>query len=344
MPSWLLPIRQILTVYEAQREHAEDDVASHLELANWCRKHRLPKQERAHLSRVLQLNSNHRIARKRLGYRLVNGQWVSNSELWQAASQSRKTRRAFRKWQPELKKLLSALDSRNEAQWLDAKEKLLALGETEAIPAIEVVLLSTASRHASLALAAINNIPQHQASLALARQAVVAPHESLRRQAVEYLADRSQDDYVPALIDTLKNPMMAKSAVDFVDGRLYYRHVLYQESRDQRDVSIMDTRYARQRGSRPVSRGIPLAVANGYHCQIPLWLHDTNGNRTLGDRVIVERWHRPRRHSTVAVHFSFYVLLARATRAEQTCGDLGEFRRALGRGVLLALFAVVGDL
>ena len=160
----LLPIRQILTVYEAQREHAEDDVASHLELANWCRQHRLPKQERAHLSRALQLNSNHRIARKRLGYRLVNGQWVSNSELWQAASQSRETRRAFRKWQPELKKLLTALDSRNEAQWLDAKEKLLAIVETEAIPAIEVVLLSTASRHASLALAAINNIPQRRSA------------------------------------------------------------------------------------------------------------------------------------------------------------------------------------
>ena len=242
----LLPIRQILIVYEAQREHTEDDVASHLELANWCRKYRFPKQELAHLSRVLQLNSNHPAARRRLGYRLVNGQWISKSELWQAALRTREARRAFREWQPKLKKLLVALDSRNEEQWRDAKEKLLAIRETEAIPAIEAVLLSPGSRLAFLALAAINNIPQYQASLALARQSVVTSHDSLRRQAIEYLACRSPDDYVPALLDTLKNPTMAKSAIDFVDGRLYYRHVLYQESRDQKDVAIMDTRYAQQ--------------------------------------------------------------------------------------------------
>ena len=80
----------------------------------------------------------------------------------------------------------------------------------------------------------------------MARQSVVTSHDSLRRQAIEYLAYRSLDDYVPALLDTLKHPTMAMSAIDFVDGRLYYRHVLYQESRDQKDVAIIDTRYAQQ--------------------------------------------------------------------------------------------------
>ena len=242
----LLPVRQILTVYEEQREGSEDNVASHLRLANWCRKHRLPQQELAHLSRVVQLDSNHSTARERLGYRFVNGQWISKSELWQAALRTREARRAFQEWQPKLKKLLSALDSRNEEQWWNAKEKLLAIREPEAIPAIEAVLLPSASRHASLALSAIDRIPHYQASLALARHAVVTSHESLRRQATRYLASRPQDDYVPALLDTLKNPTLAKAAIDFVDGRLYYRHVLYQESRDQKDLAIMDTRYAQQ--------------------------------------------------------------------------------------------------
>ena len=51
--------------YERLRDEEPDTVAGNLAIANWCREKKLFDEARAHLSRVLDLDSDHRAARAR---------------------------------------------------------------------------------------------------------------------------------------------------------------------------------------------------------------------------------------------------------------------------------------
>ncbi len=54
--------------------------AGQWELAEWCRSNGLASQREAHLRRVIELEPEHMRARQALGYRFLNGQWITLSD------------------------------------------------------------------------------------------------------------------------------------------------------------------------------------------------------------------------------------------------------------------------
>jgi hypothetical protein len=239
----LSPWRAELESYQWQRERFGDDLASHWSLANWCRQRKLSQQERAHLTRVLQLAPDHQAARQRLGYQRIDGQWVAAQDLWQADQVSRRLRQALRRWHPRAARIEQALSHRRLDQRTAAEAAMAAIDEPEAIPALEIVFLGQDSPHAARGLEAIARLPQFEASQALARQAVVHRHPSLRNLAIRHLTSRAWEDYVPALLAALASPIQSQVAIDFVDGQLLYRHAFHRQGWEQNDLAVADTRY-----------------------------------------------------------------------------------------------------
>ncbi|QGJ72173.1 Hypothetical protein PBC10988_38900 [Planctomycetales bacterium 10988] len=61
-----------------------DTIESQWELAEWCRENQLRDQREKHLRRILELDPDHKDARKALGYSQENGRWMTQKEMMES--------------------------------------------------------------------------------------------------------------------------------------------------------------------------------------------------------------------------------------------------------------------
>ncbi len=119
-----------------------DTVAGHLKLATWCLNHQRLTARQHHLNRVLALEPDHAEARRALGYRKVNGQWMTRKEEMAARGMrmyagryrteqeiaiwenEKKQHRAEREWHAKIKRWYGWLGSSKEASALTALREI----------------------------------------------------------------------------------------------------------------------------------------------------------------------------------------------------------------------------
>ncbi|MCA9266850.1 MAG: hypothetical protein KDA41_00190, partial [Planctomycetales bacterium] len=232
--------------YRRKRDAAADDVAGNMALADWCARMRLPEQERAHLSRVVELVPDHSEARRRLGHRLVDGEWLSADERRDEFDRAVAERQALAHWRPIMQEIAHQLARRGEAQREAARARLLAIHDVAAVPAMEQVISPLGEEAALLVIEAISQIDHHEASLALARQAVYSPLGEARRQACEALKQRPLEGYVPQLLAAMRSPVLTRSQLyRGQGGSLVCRHTFAREGQETRDVAVLETQYNR---------------------------------------------------------------------------------------------------
>jgi len=167
------------TEYLDIRQEYPDTVAGQLELGIWCRKKRLDDQARAHLSRVLQMAPDHKQARGLLGYKLVQGVWITGDELQQLRDRARKARKNLLAWKSKVEQIRRGLAHANDERRSRALADARAVTEAEAIPALEAFLADSGEQAGLVAVETLANITDHQAAVALARQAVFSPWDSV---------------------------------------------------------------------------------------------------------------------------------------------------------------------
>ncbi len=241
----LLQANKKLDEYRRLRDEAEDTVAGQFQLADWCRRNKLADQERAHLSRVVELSPDHLDARARLGHIRVGGEWLTAEERRGEFERVVDMRKALAHWRPVMRDIARGL-LRGKLQREAAEAKLLATGDTAAIGAMEEVISPLGEEAAKLVIEAIAVMDQHDASVALARQAVYSPHVSVRELACEKLKGRSQEGFVPQLLAELRTPVVSRSQLyRGRGGSLVSRQVLAREGQDHRDLAVLETEYQR---------------------------------------------------------------------------------------------------
>jgi hypothetical protein len=240
--------------YEKIREGHGDDLAGHLELANWCSKRALNEQERAHLSQVLRFDPNHLEARGRLGFLRIDGEWMHRDEIGETVDQLRNDRKALATWRPQIERLTKALHHRGELKREAAKKQILEIHDPSAIPALEAVLARDSQESAELAVETMNSMPTRQASLALSRQAITSPWPIVREAAAAALKGRPEDAYVPSLLATLYSPVQSKMQVTRGRrGTVLYRHAFFREGQGENELLVADTEFRRV-GNDPAAR------------------------------------------------------------------------------------------
>lgn len=237
---------QRLSAYGSVRREYPKTLQGRLALAEWCAKKKLIDQQRAHLTEVLAINPDHRQARQLLGFRLVDGAWLSQQEISQAAVRTRQVSDALRQWTPRLTQIRKALRHRSQHQREEATKRLRAIADPAAIPAIELVFCADDHQDALLGVETLDQISTHEAAVALARQAVFSPWQDVRKSAAQKLKTRDKQHYVPPLLSALQSPVQSRAGLyQEPSGRLAYRHIFYREGEGHRELAVLDTRYYR---------------------------------------------------------------------------------------------------
>lgn len=230
--------------YEDNRAKVPPTVNGYLALANWCAENSLPMQERAHLFQVIGLAPNHALARQRLGFVLVNGDWLDVQTIWTGMYDARQTQAALAKWQQPLAAIGKGLKRRGEKQREAAREKLAEITDPQAICGLEQ--LANSNSDSSLpVIEVLSGMQQHEASAALARQANFSPWPQAREAAARQLGTRPFDHYVPQLIAEMASPIQSRIDTAATRGQVLYRHVFFREAQHQNQVLVLDTRYRR---------------------------------------------------------------------------------------------------
>jgi hypothetical protein len=237
-----------LAVYRLQRDKAADTVEGQMALANWCRERKLPDQERAHLHRVIELDRNHAEARARLGFQQIAGEWAAPEDLQDAARQALAIQNSLAVWGPKLEKICEGLSGRGERMRLASIERIKEIDTADAVPALERILSAHSEEAALLTVEVLGRLTEVEATRSLARHAMMASWESVRKAAAEHLKSRPQEDFVPAMLGEMYTPLRSQAqVVRGAGGRLLYRHAFVREGQKQNEALVLDTAYTRVR-------------------------------------------------------------------------------------------------
>jgi hypothetical protein len=235
-----------LARYEHEREATPDTVAGHLQLADWCAAEKLADQERAHLMRVIDLNTEHAAARQRLGFVKQGGDWISQQEIADDRQDESARRESLTKWRPVIKEIREGLEARSLQRREFAAGELKEIHDPAAIAALEEVFRGAKDEVALPAIEAIAAIEDHAAAAMLAQIAVQWRSATIREAAAKALADRAQDTYVPQLVGAMYSPIASRFVtVNLSRGRMGYRHAFVREGENQQQVMLLDTEYRR---------------------------------------------------------------------------------------------------
>ena len=124
-----------LSAYESQRSSADDTLEANLRLADWCAQAGMSDQERAHLMRMIDLSPDHAVARQRLGFVRIGGNWISRDEITREREREAARQAAEIKWRPVLQKIRAGLEHRSQQRREFALGKLQQLVSADVIPA-----------------------------------------------------------------------------------------------------------------------------------------------------------------------------------------------------------------
>jgi hypothetical protein len=234
-----------LELYERQRRKQEDTVEGHLALAEWCRKMKLFGRELAHLTQVLDLDTNNVAARARLGFVNVDGRWIMPAELERQELDRREDARTFQKWCGRLENIQRGLAG-SRLQRETAGTRLMEIRDPKAVSAIEAMLSVLNEQAALVTVQALAGMQAHQADLALARMAVFSPWDSVQLQAVGVLRERPLENFVPDMLDALFSRVRsAWQLYEGPGGRLMFRQVFVRESRAAMQQLVLEKGYRR---------------------------------------------------------------------------------------------------
>ncbi|MBN2473622.1 MAG: hypothetical protein JXB62_03360 [Pirellulales bacterium] len=264
---------QRLTAYRRARSEYPETVEGQLALAEWCGKRKLLDQQRAHLTKVLEIDPDHQAARRQLGHRRVDGVWHSREEIEQASARANEATVAVQQWAPRLIEIRSDLEHRNRQRRQQASESLRRIDDPGAVLAVESVFCAHSEEYALLGVETLDQIAAPGASLALARQAVFSPSANVRQAAVEKLQGRDKHSYVPALLAVMQTPIQSRAELYATPtGRLTYRHALYREGQEEGRLAVFDTKYVpfvfHDRRVAPLPEATEIG---GRTAQIPPW-------------------------------------------------------------------------
>lgn len=256
----MLAGRTSLVAYRSARAKAPETIEGQLELADLCAKRKLADQERAHLTKVLELDPDNAMARKRLGFVRVDNVWLSESEIKLSGKAADLAAAALKKWLPKLQTIQRGFERRDPRQREAAAKLVKAIDDTAAIPAMEVVLSTAHPEAAQAVIDTVVEMNSPEASLSLARHAVMAQWHDTRVAACEALRERDQQSFIPVLLAAMSMPIQSRAELYAgPGGRLMYGHAFFREGQQRKEMAVFLTAFQSVDGTDPRNLGLPIA-------------------------------------------------------------------------------------
>lgn len=193
--------------YAEKREKARNTADSQWNLALWCVSKGLKDEAHAHFATVIRLDPSRVEAWKRLGYKKVNGFWMTDDQIKSAKAEADAQKRAARAWLPRLQELKAQARDKNEAKRSDAVMELAAVTDPRAVSTIWRVFATPNAADQKLAAQLLGQIDAPAATRALTFLALGTPSSEVRRAATETLARRDPREFVDVLIALIRKPI-----------------------------------------------------------------------------------------------------------------------------------------
>ncbi len=237
----------MIAEYEQRRGTDDLNVEQHFALAQWCLQRGLIPQAYGHLNRVIQMDSDHELARRALGFQRIGAEWISPSQLQAARVMAETTRASITKFGKPLKEISRSLTSPRQATRDEAIAQLNAIKDTDAVTAVSSLISSPLPSVAMVVIKWMAQIDCVESSQALSRYAMFHPDDNVRHTAAESLKGRPLHDFVPNLIELTVSPVAEMLVPVFgADGTLSgYRQAFAQEGAEQKNLFVVDTSITR---------------------------------------------------------------------------------------------------
>jgi|GEM_PF-1947271 len=263
--------------YEHLRANTPASLDGQWKLAAWCAGKGMWDQARSHLNQILAMDYDNRLARTALGYRWVNREWVSPSELEKYQHESEAAHESVARHGGAVRAIAKQLSSKNEAVRQQAMDSIAELTDPDLVPVIESVF------HPRQALSSVTiqwlaSIDSPSSSLGLSKYALFNDDPQIRALAVERLKDCPLHDFVPSLLAMMATPIRSSMAPSF-DGRgnlVGYAQSFSQEKFDSTDLISNQIRFRNDSGNPAIRQVLPIRV------------RDDAGNPE--DRQVLQMW------------------------------------------------------
>jgi len=198
------------------------------------------------------MDPEHANARQRLGYRRESGSWLTSEEFEETRKLRIRGPADLGKWLTKFRTLFPEITEPGTRDHERVVKVLNAIDDPAAIPAMEQVLAGHSELPASLMVEALGHMTAHEASGALARQAVFSPWDSVRQAAVRCLQAQDLERCVPPLLAMVSTPILTEAEIyNTSRGGLMYRYTFYREAQYHTEKAVFDTEYLNsQRSNR----------------------------------------------------------------------------------------------
>ncbi|MCL4205825.1 MAG: hypothetical protein KJ000_25355 [Pirellulaceae bacterium] len=200
---------------------AEDTVAGHSEMAQWCRQRGLEDQRQIHLQRIIELDPDHAVARRELGYTQIRGRWVTR----QQHMESRGFERHAGRWRlPQDIQIIEELQESDRVRkdWLlklrrwrammategagEAYRQVAAVADPIAVSALRQLLAEEPYRQVKmLYIEVLGKIGDPASTLTLAEASLRDPDEEIFHACLKQLIRNQPPHIAKPYLDTLKD-------------------------------------------------------------------------------------------------------------------------------------------
>jgi hypothetical protein len=193
--------------YEKLRTGFQDTATGNWAMASQCMKFHLTEQAQAHLQRVIQIDPEHQAARAALGFRKVDGEWISPERMALEQELQKAQQAAVAKHGRTMLELAPKLQSPQEWERKRAEYRLSTLREPAMALAADQVLTPISDALALLVIEHIRTINDSQVTQTIARHAIGNSSQVVRDRAADALRGRDLHAYAPGLLSLLSMPI-----------------------------------------------------------------------------------------------------------------------------------------
>ena len=199
---------EIVKQYVEKRAKAGDDAETQWKLALWCEQNGLNEESVAHLRAVVRLDPGREAAWKRLGYRKLNGHWVSDAQLAAAKANADAQKVADRHWRPLLERARESFESKSDARRAAAEAFFETVTDPRAVPSIWAVFAAKPDpTRQAVAVRLLGQLDAASASRCLTILAVSGASAEVRRAAAETLPRRDVREFGDILVAMVQDPI-----------------------------------------------------------------------------------------------------------------------------------------
>ncbi|MEK6643999.1 MAG: HEAT repeat domain-containing protein [Planctomycetota bacterium] len=193
-------------VYAEELKKHGDTVSGHFEMACWCDYQGMKSEQMKHLKRVIELDPDHAVARKELGYVRKGGDWVKAVSPKAPTDEERENRRRAKEQETVIRKKVTewhikiraieqgrlnpARNGANRSPFVDGRQQIMAIRDPFAIGPLAEVLSRGDVPSRRLLVESLARFEQDEAAMNLVVLALLDPDDDIRAKAADSLATR----------------------------------------------------------------------------------------------------------------------------------------------------------